>query len=41
MRTIYMDYAATTPLDPDVLEAMLPWLREGYGTRRRPTPRRA
>ena len=26
-----MDYAATTPLDPDVLEAMLPWLREGYG----------
>ncbi|MFS8581480.1 MAG: cysteine desulfurase family protein [Limnochordales bacterium] len=31
MRTIYMDYAATTPLDPDVLEAMLPWLREGYG----------
>src|SRR5690606_24590648 len=31
MRTIYMDYAATTPLGPDVLEAMLPWLREGYG----------
>lgn len=28
---IYLDHAATTPLAPDVLEAMLPWLREGYG----------
>jgi len=27
----YLDHAATTPLDPAVLEAMLPWLREGYG----------
>lgn len=28
---IYLDYAATTPLDPRVLEAMLPWLREQHG----------
>ncbi|MBQ7534183.1 MAG: cysteine desulfurase [Stomatobaculum sp.] len=28
---IYMDHAATTPLSPEVLEAMLPWLKEGYG----------
>ncbi|MEW5787322.1 MAG: cysteine desulfurase family protein [Pseudomonadota bacterium] len=28
---IYLDYNATTPVDPRVLEAMLPWLREGYG----------
>ncbi|MFQ3593145.1 MAG: cysteine desulfurase family protein [Gemmataceae bacterium] len=28
---IYLDYNATTPLDPVVIEAMLPWLREGYG----------
>ncbi len=26
---LYLDYNATTPLDPRVLEAMLPWLREG------------
>lgn len=28
---IYLDYNATTPVDPLVLEAMLPWLREGFG----------
>lgn len=28
---IYMDHAATTPLAPEVLTAMLPWFREGYG----------
>jgi cysteine desulfurase len=28
---IYMDYHATTPLDPRVLEAMLPFFREDFG----------
>jgi cysteine desulfurase len=28
---IYLDNAATTPLAPEVLEAMLPWLRDGFG----------
>lgn len=28
---IYMDYQATTPLDPRVLEAMLPWMTERFG----------
>src|SRR5579859_7814553 len=30
-QTIFLDYASTTPVDPEVLDAMLPWLREGYG----------
>src|SRR5271169_5130364 len=28
---IYMDYNATTPVDPRVLDAMLPCLREHFG----------
>jgi len=28
---VYFDNAATTPLDPDVLEAMLPYMKEHYG----------
>jgi cysteine desulfurase len=31
MQPIYLDYNATTPIDPLVLEAMLPWLRQGFG----------
>jgi cysteine desulfurase len=30
-RTIYLDYNATTPLDPAVREAMLPFLGEAWG----------
>lgn len=30
-RTVYMDHAATTPVHPEVVEAMLPFLRERFG----------
>jgi cysteine desulfurase len=30
-RPIYLDYNATTPVVPAVLDAMLPWLRAGFG----------
>ena len=28
---IYLDNAATTRISDNVIEAMMPWLREGYG----------
>jgi cysteine desulfurase len=28
---VYMDYAATTPVDQRVVDAMIPWLREHHG----------
>lgn len=30
-RTVYLDYNATTPVDPQVLETMLPYLQEEFG----------
>lgn len=31
MSAIYLDHNATTPVDPDVLKAMLPFLRDDFG----------
>ncbi|HRW78792.1 MAG TPA: aminotransferase class V-fold PLP-dependent enzyme, partial [Candidatus Sabulitectum sp.] len=30
-RPIYLDYNGTTPLDPEVLDAMYPFLKEEFG----------
>ena len=30
-RFVYADNAATTQISPEVLEAMMPWLTDGYG----------
>lgn len=31
MKRIYLDYAATTPIDPQVVQAMLPFLKQMFG----------
>src|ERR1700692_3864063 len=31
MTPVYLDYNATTPIDPAVLDAMMPFLREEFG----------
>ncbi|MFA4844627.1 MAG: cysteine desulfurase family protein [Candidatus Margulisiibacteriota bacterium] len=31
MKTIYLDYNATTPIDPEVLNEMLPYLKKHFG----------
>lgn len=30
-RPVYLDYSATTPVDPRVVDAMIPWLYEQFG----------
>ena len=31
MRIVYLDHIAATPLHPEALEAMLPYLKENFG----------
>ena len=31
MKRIYLDYAATTPTHPDVIEEMLPYFNDNFG----------
>ncbi|MBN1913646.1 MAG: aminotransferase class V-fold PLP-dependent enzyme, partial [Candidatus Omnitrophica bacterium] len=31
MKSIYLDYAATTPTDPEVIKAMQPYFFEKFG----------
>ena len=31
MRPIYLDHHATTPLDPQVLDEMMPYFTENFG----------
>ncbi len=31
MKQIYMDHVATNPLDPEVLNTMIPYLKEDFG----------
>src|SRR2546428_2329504 len=31
MSMVYLDHSATTPLDPEVLQAMLPYLTDEFG----------
>ncbi|MCA9809014.1 MAG: aminotransferase class V-fold PLP-dependent enzyme, partial [Candidatus Dadabacteria bacterium] len=31
MKKAYLDYNATTPVDPRVLEAMIPYFKDGFG----------
>ena len=37
--TVYLDHAASTPLDGRVLDTMLPFMREGYGNAASPHAR--
>ena len=31
MKNVYLDFSATTPIDPDVLESMMPYFSEDFG----------